>query len=446
MSRLADGGDGPAIQASTAPRTIPQPPCEVHRESAESDRPLMLFDLSVRGHHPAYIQHLIRHALEQPWSGRLVIVVSPRFFEEHGDVVDLARHSAPKQIQFQGISCAEADWLGPRKTTRQRLQRALREWQLLLKYARALDAGHCLALYFDTCLRPLAISQALPCPISGIYFRPTFHYSTFARYQASRKQQVQGWWEQGLLSLLGRRPQLHTIFSLDPFATPHLNRLLKQAQAISLPDPVDLQAASINRVEELRADLNLEPGRTVALIFGALTGRKGVPQLLEAIAQLSTADAQQLCLLLVGESNIADNLDRQMAAITQRLPVQFVRRYEFVPETDVSAYFQLADLVMAPYQQHVGMSGILLQAAAAGKPVLSSDYGLMGELVHRYQLGLAVDSTQPAAIAQGLHACLTQPLDTLGDRTQMQQFAEANSATKFSQVIFQSLLSTARSS
>ncbi|NER78922.1 MAG: glycosyltransferase [Leptolyngbya sp. SIO1D8] len=406
----------------------------------------MFFDLSVRGHHPAYIQHLVQYFIAQSLPGRLVVVVSPRFFQEHHDVVEIAQRHSHNQVQFQAITQAEEENLGQRKTVKQRLQRTFREWQLLLKYAQALRARHCLVLYFDTCLKSLAMSQPLPCSVSGIYFRPTFHYPALTHYQGNHKDRLQRFWEQGLWLLGGRRSQLHTVFSLDPFAVPQLNRLLGQAGAIHLPDPVALEKASPIRVQQLQAELGIDSNRTVALVFGALTQRKGVPQLLEAIAQLLPSEAQKLCLVLVGESNLADDLNRQIDLIHHKLPIQIVCRYEFVPEADVSAYFQLADIVLAPYQRHVGMSGILLQAAAAGKPVLSSDYGLMGELVHRFQLGIAVDSTQPAAIAQGLQQCLAQPLTSLGNRAQMQAFAEQNSATRFAQVIFQSLLSTSHPS
>lgn len=429
-------------QSAIASQAALADPSEPKNSNSGGDRPLMLFDLSVRGHHPAYIQHLIQYFIHEALPGRLVIVVSPRFLIEHSEVVEIAQQAAPERVQFQAISQAEVDGLGGRKNAYQRLRRTFREWQLLRKYAQALQAQHCVALYLDTCLRPLTVSQPLPCPVSGIYFRPTFHYSTFAQHPVQSQEPLQRWWEQGLLWLIGQRSQLHTVFSLDPFAVPQLNRLLRQSKAVHLPDPVALEKAPSERVQELRAALGIEADRTVALIFGALTHRKGVPQLLEAIAELSAADCQKLCLLLVGESNLEQQLEARIATLTAQKPIQILRHYEFVPEADVAAYFQLADLVMAPYQRHVGMSGILLQAAAAGKPVLSSDYGLMGELVNRYQLGLAVDSTQPADLAQGLHQMLNQPLVTFGDRAQMRTFAEQNSAQQFAKVIFQRLLST----
>jgi len=83
----------------------------------------------------------------------------------------------------------------------------------------------------------------------------------------------------------------------------------------------------------------------------------------------------------------------------------------------------------------------LLLAAAAGKPVLSSDYGLMGELVRRYQLGLAVDSTVPRELAQALSRCLVDTPEMLGDRAQMRTFAEQNSVGRYASTIFRYLKS-----
>jgi glycosyltransferase involved in cell wall biosynthesis len=77
-------------------------------------------------------------------------------------------------------------------------------------------------------------------------------------------------------------------------------------------------------------------------------------------------------------------------------------------------------------------------AAAAQKPVLGTDYGLMGELVKRYQLGIAVDSTQPAAIAAGIQQFLTGAVQGI-DAAVMKDWALQNSAQKYAETIFNGL-------
>jgi glycosyltransferase involved in cell wall biosynthesis len=119
--------------------------------------------------------------------------------------------------------------------------------------------------------------------------------------------------------------------------------------------------------------------------------------------------------------------------------VQIIHVEDYVPESDIPHYFQLSDVVLAIYQRHVGMSGILVRAAIAQKPVLSSNYGLMGAVTKRHQLGKTIDSTQPSEIAHGIGELLVTPLKTVGDRNLMQKFGEQNSPARFAQTVFRSI-------
>ncbi|HCF26063.1 MAG TPA: hypothetical protein DEV81_02300, partial [Cyanobacteria bacterium UBA11049] len=58
----------------------------IKNDRFSSERKLMLFDLSIYGHHPSYIQHFINYWSKQESSGSLDIVVSPKFIQEHSDV------------------------------------------------------------------------------------------------------------------------------------------------------------------------------------------------------------------------------------------------------------------------------------------------------------------------------------------------------------------------
>lgn len=416
--------------------------CVRRVKTSDVDR-IMLFDLSVRGHHPIYIQHLIKYWRNCELSGQLNIVVSPRFLVEHSDVVDFACSYDRDNIKFIAITAEEEALLNSRKSRFKRVSRNFQEWQILCNYAEKLQASHCLVMYFDTCELPLTLGVKSPCSFSGIYFRPTFHYGELTNYKPSWKERFQQWRERLFLSRILRHPKLENLFCLDVFAVKHLDKFNTHVKAIPLPDPIEIRTYYELQVNNLKQDLEIEANRKIFLLFGALTTRKGVERLLDAIAALPPDLCQQMCLLLVGESNIQVQIDAQINAICQSKSIQIITRYEFVPEQDVQAYFQIADIVLAPYQRHVGMSGILLQAAAAQKPVLSSDYGLMGEIVRRYQLGLTVDSTIPIEIAKGLTHLLVEDIEKLCDRDKMKAFAQQNSAEKFADLIFQTLIPNA---
>jgi glycosyltransferase involved in cell wall biosynthesis len=403
---------------------------------------VMLFDLSIEGHHPAYIQHLIQYWCDCQVSGCLHIVVSPKFLERHADVVSLAANYPQSKVNFVAISPTAAASLKSNKSGVSRTIRAFQEWDLLCHYASSLQATHCLAMYFDTCMLPLAVGKKPPCPISGIYFKPTFHYDRFDRFTPSWKYRLQQVRERQILSANLQKPQLQTLFCLDPLVVKYIESVRGAFKAIPVPDPVAIAPVSERQVIELRQRLGIEPSRKILLLFGALTSRKGIGQLLAALALLPPELGEKVCLLLVGQANLSNQAEiaSQIAAIPANLKLRILSHYEFVAESEVHTYFHLADLVLAPYQRHMGMSGILMLAAAAGKPVLSSDYGLMGEIVKQHRLGMTVDSTQPAEIARGLTQFLLHSSEELGDRESMRSFAEQNSPERFASKIFQHIL------
>ncbi|MCW6038303.1 glycosyltransferase [Spirulina subsalsa FACHB-351] len=373
---------------------------------------IMLFDLSIRGHHPNYIRHLICYWLAQNPVSLLYIVVSPRFLAEHPEVVQLA-HGADS-IKFVAITSSEEDALVSRQSKWGRQWRNFQEWRLLQRYAKQLQVKHCVILYLDTYILYLALGLYSFCSLSGIYFRPRFHYSQWSDSLITRRDSLQMSWEKYLLFRVLNQPKFTKLLSLDPFVVDSVRLWSSSYKIVHIPDPVEeIPPVSVQR-ELFCQQWGIDPQRQIFLLFGALNGRKGVYPLLEAIAQLPDHLAQKLCLFLVGESNIVEDLNARIDSLCQNHPVQILRHYQFIRHSDVPPYFHLADVVLAPYQRHVGMSGILLFAAATQKPVLSSNYGLMGQIVERYELGLTIDSSQPSQIAQGLTEFLTD--SSLRDR------------------------------
>lgn len=427
---------------------------------------LLLFDLDYRGHHPGYLQHLLTYWIEQRPAGCLDVLVSQTFLEHHPQIVALANQlpdqspdqspnqepdQAPSRIRFVALTEREqaelVDSADLEQSFQGRVQRAFQEWRLLQHYTRQLGTTHCLLMYLDTVLLRLALGSNLPCPFSGIYFRPLFHYSQFANYQPVRRERLWQWRDRVCLARLLRSNQLQTLFCLDPLAVEALNQLDSQHRALYLPDPVQVTAQPDQDATSLRQSLGILPNRKICLLFGVLTERKGTHQLLAAIEKLPPALCEQLCLLLIGPipADQQQWLEARVDQITTFRPVQIICRHEFVADHNVQPYFQLADLVLAPYQRHVGMSAILVRAAAAETPVLAADFGLMGEVTRRHHLGVTVDATDPDAIAIALEQLLSRSLDPIAldpiaNPAQMQQFAEQNRADRFASQIFQHLL------
>jgi glycosyltransferase involved in cell wall biosynthesis len=420
---------------------------QLSTETHKGGDKIMLFELDYRGHHPGYVQHLIQYWCEQEISGQLDILVSPKFMQLHSNIVDLARGCPQKNITFVAITQEEeAKLFESAKLANSftgRIVRAFQEWDLLRKYAIALGTTQCLIMYLDTVFLRLAFGTKFPCPFSCIYFRPVFHYSNFTNYVPSRREGIWQLRDKICLARLLQNSQLKTIFCLDPIAVEQINKIDKKARAVYMPDPIQLYDCTEAQIDELRQSLGIDSGRQVFLLFGELTARKGIYQVLDAIETLSPELSQKLCLLLIGPLGLEEKelLQSRIVEISQSLPVQIIGRHEFITDREVQPYFQLADVILAPYQRHIGMSAILVRAAAAQKPVLSSDFGLMGEVTRRYSLGLAVDSTVPGAIAKGFSRFLLESPPNLCDYVKMKEFAEQNNAEQYTKIIFQYLQS-----
>ncbi|NES18729.1 MAG: glycosyltransferase [Symploca sp. SIO3E6] len=407
--------------------------------SSGSDRRLLIFDLFVTGHHAEYILHLVRYWHKQKLSGTLDILVAPQFLHLHPDVVSTALDNDQSKIKFFTISPEEEAKLKAEESSLHRVVRSFQEWNLIHKYVKQLKPTQCLLMYFDSLLLSLAATGRLPCPLSGIYFRPIFHYSNFSGCTLSRHERVLQLRDKLTLPRLMRHPRFQTLFCLDPLAVEHINQLKTHGKAIPLPDPVQIYSDSDSQVEKLKETLGIQPSRITFLMFGVPQKRKGIYQLLEAIALLPSNLCQKLCLLFVGQRYSDPLIQTRKAELTEALPIQVISQEEFIPEQEIQNYFQVADVILAPYQRHIGMSGILVRAAAAQRPVLSSNYGIMGEIVKRYHLGITVDSTVPAEIAQGLARFLLEAPANFCDFSQMKDFALQNSAEKFAKTIFQRL-------
>ncbi|MBW4441690.1 MAG: glycosyltransferase [Plectolyngbya sp. WJT66-NPBG17] len=385
---------------------------------------VMLFDLLSGGHHGTYLQYLVQAWLKQPFSTELTLVVAPKFLEVHHTVVALTQNHP--RINLQSITALEAAQCEQTAG----IKRSFLEWRLLCQYAEETQATQALLMYFDSFQMAIAFGQPAPCPVSGIYFRPTFHYTQFRHYHPMIKDRIRQIRQKLLLALVLRRAQFDRLFCLDPYAIDQIQSLQPTAKIQHLPDPIEPQTTDSIEITTLRKQLGISESRKILLLFGFLDQRKGIYQILRAIKQLDPDIARSLCLLLVGQVDPKEqtSLMTTIQTIEKQTPVQIVLQDQFVKET--FPYFQLADIVLAPYQRHVGMSGILLQAAAVNKPILSSNYGLMGELVERYQLGEAIDSEDPSEIAVALERMWLDPTHHY-DATKAKAFVNQNLAAHF---------------
>ena len=230
-----------------------------------------------------------------------------------------------------------------------------------------------------------------------------------------------GWrqWTQDRLSLAAIERSPWTILHYaDPI--PH-EMLLSRGGSIShrlhlLPDPVESNPW-IDRVVARRRLGVPEGGRYLGSV-GLMDERKGIDRLLTAFANAPLEPDDRL--LLVGQSSraVRDLLRGSMADLVRAGRIIAIDRY--VDNEEFSAAISALDVVCTPYPQHIGSASVVIRAAAAGRPVVSSTFGWVGMVVRRFDLGWSCDVSDSAALASTLVVGLERsrhfgPRKRLGD-------------------------------
>ena len=157
--------------------------------------------------------------------------------------------------------------------------------------------------------------------------------------------------------------------------------------------PVDVAAK--------RAALGLSSGPVIGLA-ARLTEQKGVIYLLQAVAQLRE-QFPGLQVLLAGTGDQDDNLKRAAGQLGIAGAVHFLGMRMDVPEL-VRAF----DVFVIPSIWE-GLPMALLESFAAGTPVVASDVGGVGKVIHHRENGSLVPARDPAALAAELAHVLAHP-------------------------------------
>ena len=165
----------------------------------------------------------------------------------------------------------------------------------------------------------------------------------------------------------------------------------------TIPNGIDFArfAGSVRLVNQSR--------RRSILFVGRLEERKGVQFLLRAYGDLKRRlpDAD---LVIIGDGRGRAKYERLAAA----LGLDDVTFKGFVPASELPDYFRKADVVCQPSTCNESFGITVLEAMAAGTPVVSSDIAGFHDLVEQGVTGLTVPSKDVHALTNALESVLTE--------------------------------------
>jgi phosphatidyl-myo-inositol alpha-mannosyltransferase len=177
-----------------------------------------------------------------------------------------------------------------------------------------------------------------------------------------------------------------------------------------IPNGIDLERFSTKLPvpEEIAA---LQP---YVLFVGRFEERKGLPVLLEAFRTVQ-ARLPDVRLVIVGQGSRR----QQYEQYAEDLNVHGAHFAGYVPDELLPAYYQHAAAFCAPNTGNESFGMVLIEAMAAGAPVVASDIDGFREVVSNEEHGLLVPPLDAAALAEGLctvlrDSSLTQSLRLRG--------------------------------
>jgi phosphatidylinositol alpha-mannosyltransferase len=232
---------------------------------------------------------------------------------------------------------------------------------------------------------PLMVLQYSNAPNVG-----TFHavYGRFRNYGWSHRILKKYWFK-----------HLNGLIAVSPSALQYVNRFFPGDYHI-IPNGIDVDHFAVKKPPIQ----GLDDGKLNILFVGRMEKRKGFRYLLEAYSKLKW-DFHNIRLVVVGPGS----LDKDCYRILSERGIDDVVFAGRVPYNDLPRYYQSAHVCCAPATGRESFGIVLLEAMAAGKPVVASRIDGYSAVLGHHQQGLMVPPKDSTALADAIATLLRDP-------------------------------------
>jgi glycosyltransferase involved in cell wall biosynthesis len=165
-----------------------------------------------------------------------------------------------------------------------------------------------------------------------------------------------------------------------------------------VPDPI-LAPASVSK-KEARTALGIPAEGRYLVCPGRVSVRKGCDTLLAAFEAGDFESTDRLLLIGTIDPEIDDLLTSRHARDVSKGRIITIDRY--LGWEDFRDALSAADVVIAAHPRPVQSSGVVVEAAAAGRPVLGNASGTMGWTISTFKLGWTCDTSDVSTLRRWL--------------------------------------------
>lgn len=273
----------------------------------------------------------------------------------------------------------------------------------LMRAIETVKPAAVLHMFADRDLMTLAAGRRLGVPCCLLLFRPRSHYTKVFGDRLHPRETVIGLAIEWSLRLWMARSKSNSVMSLDQFAVAEWRRR-SGSRATWWPEPPSVSVEST--ADAVSKDVDV-------LLFGSIAERKGVGALCDALQVTERVRSVKFAGPI--NENYAAQLDRAVGRLERR-GIEIRVENNWITDAEVPNLLAGARVSAIPYPRHFGMSRVLLEAAAAGIPVVGNEFGLIGRLINDHQLGMAVNTNDPHEFALALDQSLGPVSNSDADR------------------------------
>lgn len=356
----------------------------------------IIYDPAVSGHHLDYLTFLVDFLLIQPQSvqEKYIFVVNPDAKSRFS--------SAESKLKFHYLDPSIIAHFDSIKSI---LVKAKTEFDVIEALSETYHASNIILMFVDYMQLEIGKRQSNKLKLSGIFFspfRPQFEDQNTIKNKLNGilkgiRKDLQVRW-------MLRNKNLNRLFILnDRSAVAEFNH--KYGNRFSfLPDPAPNfnTTAQLESMVFLRKKYKIDSSKKVLLIFGSISRKKNIENIIEALKLLSPAYQQQIVLYICGEPDeeYSMKLSQLLTKSAISLPnITFIPHLSFVPSAIIDDIFRLSSLILSPYINYYNSSGVVSLAAKYNVPILVAESSLAADIVSEYKLGFAVNPKKSADIA-----------------------------------------------
>jgi hypothetical protein len=379
---------------------------------------------------------LVRWVMESEVMRQAEVVLSgPRSLLEHKELLGLRRQFVPQEVFVDEATVA----LLARSSFAGLVRKQIIYRSLYVRAVRQAKLGGAVDLVIlpaaDDALDAWAVlgTGFAATPWVGISMRPVFHLGNMSDMVAPSRRD--DWIRNKLYRKVLRDRSLHKLLTFDPtmmdFASSCFSHQERDRLAY-LPDPsleYDLPARGASR-----AELGIPEKAHLLMLYGSLTARKGVSQLILAASAPQCPISVHILLAGVQNQEVKQFLQQEEAKaliVSGRLHV--LERYldDRLERTVLSA----ADWMWLGYSKFYGMSGVLVLAVRHGLPCIFTREGIIGYLGRKFAVGPEIDPDNVQTVVEALQSLTRKPQQYSQALTEARQRFAVHSIEHFRSVI-----------